>query len=413
LLANCILASGLAHAQNTEYALEVMRELSDSSYHGRGYYEQGDLKAARYIASEFQKIGIKSWDNSYFQNYSFPVNTFQGDMELSLDGKKLKPGYDFVLRSFSNGAKGEFRLYHVDTLNFDEEKTISELAELDSLKDAIICDFMFARKNKALYKAIYASPAQTCIFIWDIELRFYKAYSGKQFNKCIIWADDDNLPQNPKSVKLDIDCHMMNDYLTQNVLGYIPGERKDAEWLVFTAHYDHIGMLGKDLHYPGANDNASGVAMLLNIAEHYSKNSSKYNLAFIAVSGEESGLLGSKYYTENPVFPLEDIKLVLNMDMVADNGDSLYVQFNDEAGPHIKKMESISEKNDLFKAFVREDVSGHSDHFPFTEKNVPAVFFILRGDMNQYYHTPLDDMEHIDTDGFNRLYKIIEFFIDA
>jgi len=400
-------------AQNFDYSYEIIQELSDTAYHGRGYYQQGDFKAAQYIAGEYEKHGLKSWHPNYFQHFNFPIGVFHGDMEVIIDNSPLNPGHDFVLRSFSNGAKGNYSIYKIDTANYDEKKCLNALAALDSLSDAIVCNFSFARQHKALYQAIYQSPAQIIIFEWDEPLKFYKAYSAKQYHKCIIWAKNEAITEQCTKLKVDIDKQYIASHISQNVIGYLEADNPKADWLVFTAHYDHLGMLGEMTFFPGANDNASGVSMLLTIAEAYQKKSRKYNMAFVAVAGEECGLLGSKHYVENPSFPLENIKLVINMDMVADNGDSLYVQHSKTAELAIDKMETYAKQKSLYKGFDYAELSPHSDHFPFAEKEIPAVFFSTHGEFNAHYHTPLDNMEHITMTGFKALYQLIQQYINT
>jgi hypothetical protein len=400
-------------AQNFDYSYEIIQELSDTAYHGRGYYQQGDFKAAQYIATEYEKHGLKSWQPNYFQHFSFPVGVFHADMDVIIDNCSLKAGHDFVLRSFSNGAKGNYSIYKIDTANYDETTCLNALAALDSLSDAIVCNFNFARKHKALYQAIYQSPAQIIMLEWDEPLKFYKAYSAKQYHKCIIWAKNEAIPEQCTKIEVDIDKHYIETHISQNVIGYLEADNPEADWLVFTAHYDHLGMLGESTFFPGANDNASGVSMLLTIAEAYKTKNRNYNMAFVAVAGEECGLLGSKHYVENPNFPLKDIKLVINMDMVADNGDSLYVQHSQAAKLAIDKMESYAKEKSLYKGFKYAELSPHSDHFPFAEKAIPAVFFSTHGEYNAHYHTPLDNMEHMTMTGFESLYQIIQKYINT
>lgn len=403
----------ISFAQNFDYSYEIIQELSDTAYHGRGYYEQSDFKAAQYISDEYKKHGLKSWSPGYFQYFNFPVGVFHGDIDIIINNKTLKPGNDFVLRSFSNGAKGNYEIYEIDTINYDEATCLSKLAALDSLSDAIVCNFNFARKHKSLYRAIYQSPAQIIILKWDEPLKFYKAYAAKQFHKCLIWAKSESIPEHCNKVTIDIDKHYIKSHISQNVIGYLEADNPNAEWLLFIAHYDHLGMLGKSTFFPGANDNASGVSMLLTLAEAYKSKNKKYNMAFIATAGEECGLLGSKHYVENPSFPLEDIKLVINLDMIADNGDSLYVQHSETAAASINMMETYAKEKALFKGFKYADLSPHSDHFPFTEKSIPAVFFSIHGDYNEHYHTTLDDTEHITMTGFKTLFQLIQEYLNT
>src|SRR4030095_9120627 len=107
-----------------------------------------------------------------------------------------------------------------------------------------------------------------------------------------------------------------------NVLGMVPGTLYPDSFIVFTAHYDHLGRMGKKALFPGANDNASGSAMIIDLARYYAQpaNRPKCSLLFIAFAGEEAGLIGSRYYTENPILPLEQIKFLINLDLMG-NGE--------------------------------------------------------------------------------------------
>src|SRR5690606_27119247 len=108
-------------------------------------------------------------------------------------------------------------------------------------------------------------------------------------------------------VALDIQAKFLEAYESQNVIGYVEGKSNDS-LIVLTAHYDHLGMMGDKAIFPGANDNASGIAMLLNLAKYYQNHQPAYGTVFIAFGAEELGLLGAQYFTENPLFPLEKIK---------------------------------------------------------------------------------------------------------
>jgi hypothetical protein len=197
---------------------------------------------------------------------------------------------------------------------------------------------------------------------------------------------------------------------TSNVVGFIPSEDPNREEsILITAHYDH---LGKDLvngdFYPGANDNASGMAVLLETARVLSSNCyiPSINIVFIAFSGEEEGLLGSAYYIENPMFPLDKTLAVLNMDMAGTGTGDIY------AGtkfPDLIKM--IENSADILKMKVpisKNLVYGGSDQLLFARKNIPAVFFIRSnptglGD----YHTPLDTVDTVDPENLAQQARLI------
>jgi Zn-dependent M28 family amino/carboxypeptidase len=186
-----------------------------------------------------------------------------------------------------------------------------------------------------------------------------------------------------------------------NVIGFLDNGAKHT--IVIGAHYDHLGYgelssrdtlnIGK-IHN-GADDNASGVAGLLELARHYAKNDKKesFNLLFIAFGAEEWGLLGSKYFTENPTIPLEDIHWMLNMDMIGrynpDNGVAVIGYGTSSAFPEI--FEGIT--SDI-QFNLSRDGSGGSDQTSFYRKNIPVLFFHTGGHAD--YHKTTDDTHKIN-----------------
>jgi Zn-dependent M28 family amino/carboxypeptidase len=98
-------------------------------------------------------------------------------------------------------------------------------------------------------------------------------------------------------------------------------------FIVLTAHLDHLGTMGKNVFFPGAHDNASGCAMVLNLAKYYSMRKCKphYGLVFMFFSGEELGLLGSRFYTEHPLFPLSKIKFLINLDLMGSGDEGVQI----------------------------------------------------------------------------------------
>ncbi len=187
-----------------------------------------------------------------------------------------------------------------------------------------------------------------------------------------------------------------------NVIGFLDN---DAPYtIVIGAHYDHLG-LGRqgsstdpepeDKIHNGADDNASGVAGLLELARYFSQNNEvePYNLLFIAFSAEELGLLGSRHFVENPTLPLENIHFMLNMDMIG--------RYNPERGLGIGGYGTSASWPEIFesvntpiKFFTDNAGKGGSDHHSFYMKNIPVLFFHTGG--HDDYHAPGDDPEKID-----------------
>jgi Zn-dependent M28 family amino/carboxypeptidase len=334
-------------------------------------------------------------------------------MEMSLDGQKLEVGKDFVMREFSSGIEGEYGLYYVDTLNFDVKKFFEEIEKPENKNSLIVIDFLFFHQYGKELGTIYSSDRPGFIMIWDTPLKYYKAYSSFTVPVADIWVSSD-FSRNAKSVKLNIENEMIEDYKASNVIAFVEGKQVADSFFVFTAHYDHIGMMGKKVYAPGANDNASGVAMLMSLAEHYAKpeNQPDYSMMFIATAGEETGLRGAYHFVENPLIPLENIKFEVNCDMIADNSEDIYVEISETGEKGLELFKEINEKNSYFTKLDQGELEGNSDHFPFAEKNVPAIFFMMKGDAFKVYHTTQDNTDNIYLENYAKLFKMITEFVE-
>ena len=399
------------NAQDLAHYKKIVKELSSAKYQGRGYAEDGANKAGKWIAKEFAKAGA---DEVTCQPFKLNINTFPGKMDVRVDGKKLTPGVDFTLREFNPGLKGEFKLYYVDMENFDAEKMYADLASPEYQGAMVVCDFMFSMKNGKAFRKL--SSKKDCsnvgmVYTWEEPLKFYKAYGEVVREKPIIWVKPD-FPKDAKTIKVDMENEFLKDYECFNVIAKVEGNRHDSCY-VFTAHYDHLGKLGKKTFYPGAHDNASGTAAIITFAAYYAKNKPEFDMYFIAFSGEDANLRGSDWYVEHPVVPLSQIKYLFNLDMIADNNPEQYCEFSNEAMEGFALFEKINAEKGYFKALDRHELDENSDHWPFAKKNVPVVFFMNEhGDAYKYYHTVHDTYENHIFSNYEPTFKLIEDFIN-
>ena len=400
-----------ANAQDTEYFREIVSELSSSRYQGRGYAKDGVIKAGKYIRKQFMKAGA---DEVTLQPFTIDINTFPGRMSMSVDGRALTPGKDFVMREFSPGAKGEFGLYYIDTTDYDADRIFADLAKPENKGVMAVCDFWFTYKHSADFRRLESHDGPLnggVIYTWDTPLKFYKAYGEKVSDKPIVWVSSD-FPKTAGMVKLDVQNKFLNEYKSDNVIAKVEGERHDSCY-VFTAHYDHLGNLGRKLYFPGANDNASGTAAIITLARHFVEHRPDFDMYFIAFSGEDANLRGSTYFVNNPIFPLESVKYLFNLDMIGDNNPLQYCEVSDPGLPGFWKMEKLNGENGYFKAFDRGELAANSDHWPFAQKGVPCVMFENEsGDAFQYYHTAEDSMEHFYYETYRSIFRLITDFID-
>ena len=397
-------------AQDLGHYKKIVKELSSAKYQGRGYAEDGANKAGRWIAKEFAKAGA---DEVVQQPFTLDINTFPGKMEFSVDGKKQVPGIDFTLREFNPSIKGEFKLYYIDTLNYNPEKIFADLATEEYKGAFVVCDFMFSYKHTADFRKLQNKNDCTnsgLIYTWEAPLKFYKAYGETVREKPIIWVKPD-FPKDAKTIKVDIENEFLDDYECFNVIAKVEGSRHDSCY-VFTAHYDHLGNLGKKTYYPGAHDNASGTAAIITLAAHYAKNKPEFDMYFIAFSGEDANLRGSEWYAKHPLAPLSEIKYLINLDMIADNNPEQYCEVSDEGMQGFALFEKINEEMGYFKALDRQELAENSDHYPFASRNVPCIFFMNEdGDAFKFYHTVHDTWKNSIFTNYEPTFRLITDFI--
>ena len=397
-------------AQDLAHYKKIVKELSSAKYQGRGYAEDGANKAGKWIAKEFTKAGT---DEVICQPFKLNINTFPGKMEMSIDGKKMVPGVDFTLREFNPSIKGEYNLYYIDTLNYDADKVFADLASPEYEGAMVVCDFMFSYKHLADFKKLQSKECSNVglIYTWEAPLKFYKAYGEVVREKPIIWVKPD-FPTNAKRVKVDMENEFLEDYECFNVIAKVEGKKHDSCY-VFTAHYDHLGKLGKKTYYPGAHDNASGTAAIITLAAHYAEHTPEYDMYFIAFSGEDANLRGSVWYAEHPLVPLSEIKYLFNLDMIADNNPNQYCEVSDEGMAGYARMEQINAEKGYFKALDRSELADNSDHYPFAERHVPCIFFMNEhGDAFKYYHTVHDTWKNAIFTNYEPTVKLIMDFIE-
>ncbi len=217
-------------------------------------------------------------------------------------------------------------------------------------------------------------------------------------------------------VDLSVDIHRKKGEV-RNVLGYLSPENAwgDEELLVIGAHYDHLGRSQRHSTarnasgriHNGADDNASGTAGVLELARVLSgeKERLQRGVLFATFAGEEMGLLGSRYYTRNPTFPLERTVAMLNLDMIGRlRGGKLYIGGVGSSPVFRPKLEELGEAEELTFNFSFSGY-GASDHTSFTLEGVPALFFFTG--LHRDYHKPSDDWERIDAAGEQQVLRVV------
>ena len=202
---------------------------------------------------------------------------------------------------------------------------------------------------------------------------------------------------------------------SENIWAYIEGSEKPNELIVISAHYDHIGIENGEI-FNGADDDGSGTVALLEIAQAFSKakkqgNGPKRSILFLHVTGEEHGLLGSRYYTENPLFPLANTITNINIDMIGrhdafhnDSSNYVYLIGSDYLSTDLYKICENANKNyvNLFLDYKYNDRNDpnrfyyRSDHYNFAKNGIPSVFLFTG--VHADYHKATDEVDKIEFD---------------
>ena len=209
----------------------------------------------------------------------------------------------------------------------------------------------------------------------------------------------------------------------ENVLAFIEGTDLKEEIVVITAHYDHLG-IHENIVFNGADDDGSGTVAAMEIAEAFmiakkEGNGPRRSILVMTVSGEEKGLLGSKYYTDNPIYPLKNTVANLNIDMIGrvddwhENGDYVYLIGSDMLSMDLHNLsEEVNKKyigTNLDYRFNSEDDPNQyyyrSDHYNFAKNNIPVIFYF--NGVHEDYHKKTDTVDKIDFEKLQRISRLI------
>ena len=361
----------LSFAQDVASARKTIDTLTSEYFWGRGYTNNGLKKASEYLATEFKHYGLKPLSGkSYSQEFSYPVNTFPGKMTVSINGMELIPGQDFIVSADSRGIKAKGKLVEQDSAHFinTEQKVVVSL------------------ENKLTWSVAPKAEGYTIIQVLRSSLK------GK-----------------PASFKVNIENKALDLFTASNICGLIPGTRKPDSLLVITAHYDHLGGMGNETFFPGANDNASGTALLLNLAKYYAANPQPYSIAFICFSGEEAGLIGSKYFSEHPLINLTNVRFLLNLDLAGTGDEGITVVNASVFTKEFSILKEINTANNYFVQVKSRGKAANSDHYWFTEKGIPSFFIYTLGGIKAY-HDVYDISETLPLTEYNDLFRLITDF---
>ncbi len=198
-------------------------------------------------------------------------------------------------------------------------------------------------------------------------------------------------------------------FSTQNVVGFWEGVDPDLknEIIVIGAHYDHVGVSNASI-YNGADDNASGTAGVMEVAEAFTqcKTRPKRSILFMAFAGEEKGLFGSRYYIDDPIFPIENVVVMLNLDMISRNDTNEVAIIGTPTSLDLKEInEKANETIGMDLTYDQEKYFLNSDHYPFYRKDIPVLSYHSK--MTPDLHKPSDDPEKIIPEKMARIGRLV------
>ncbi|WP_372644843.1 M28 family metallopeptidase [Ancylomarina sp.] len=447
-----------------------VKALCSSIMQGRETGTKGQKQAAVYIYSQFKKYGLKAIDKSqdslsYFQafnlsklrlpsgsirinkktfhNYKdFVADPIQDSAFLDLDvifiGSSSIEDYsdiDFTNKAvlfltsnfhkaFSQAhkiwkhSKPKLILFNdpINTKSFNRYKHLKKRIRSNQLrlneptKDSI--DFKEQASFHRFLKEQYTIPIST---------RLAKEISGLRSKQLVKLATSNT---NHKTVRSQMKFKIKKDneiIKTENVLALIEGSEKPEEYILISAHYDHLGT-SNGLVYTGANDNASGTAALIEIANTFKQaelkgHSPKRSLIFVAFTGEEKGLLGSKYFVNNSPVLLQSIKTNLNMDMLGrvddkhQNPDYIYLLGTSDLDPRFKPMSdslNILHPNlilDYEYDQPHNSLYGASDQASFVKEGIPSIMYF--NGLHDDYHTTKDTADKLNYKNIKRVAQLV------
>ena len=469
LLNNC--AGPVSAITQTELKSHV-RYLASDRLQGRSPGTNGDRKAAEYICSQFKNSMLTLLGDSGFQYFDIITDVSLGhNNSLTIDQINFSVGNDFIPLSFSQNTTLTAPIVFVgfgfdfknDSLSWNDYSDVDVTGKwvliLRGSPDKNNPHGNFSEHSSLRKKVMIAKDHSAAGVIFTSGSKFDESdtliplrYDQSQINvsvpvihikrevadlilykSCGSLVSLENtvfeMKERFKSIELKKNVSVSttvkyNTVQTQNIVGVLPGidEQLKNEYVVIGAHYDHLGYGGEHSgsrrpnHYEihnGADDNASGVSVMMELAELFSHNkSNKRTLVFVGFGAEEMGLLGSKYFVKSGIIKNDNIQIMLNMDMVGrlDRKENTISIGGTHTAVNIEsEIETIASKTSLQYTFSPEGY-GPSDHSSFYVNDTPVLFFFT-GAHNDY-HTPDDDADKINYSGMKVLSQLIYSIAD-
>ena len=433
-----------AQAPDLARARRTIEELASPKLHGRGYVQGGEHLAAAYLRGRLKQLGLQPLAPDYTQPFTLDVNTFPGKVSLKIFSPfsptapitALAIGTDFIIAPESAGTSGkELTAVAVrfDTACF--RSAIHQAALKQQVHDALILTSQLKKGGVPPFLVLTAHDEQR---LSSLPSRLKQSLDSlpnrillapkltasvapesvgsiriESLDKLEVWKFGGQ-HQRLITLTLQLDAELKHSYQTQNLAAVIRGKAQPDSFLVVSAHYDHLGMMGKDTYFPGANDNASGVALLLELAAYYARpeNQPAYSVVFLLFGAEEAGLVGSQYFVAHPLVPLPRIKFLVNLDLLGTGEEGATVVNGKVFESAFQRLTALNDAHHYLPRLGARGKAANSDHFPFSEAGVPAFFLYTRGGSTAY-HDVNDQPTALSLAGFAGAFGLVRDFLNA
>lgn len=408
----CLIGLSLS-GQSLERVKRDVAVLTDSAMHGRGYVHEGQVRAAEFLAERFAEIGIKPLNGSYFQTFTFEVNVYEAPVELRVGKKDLRAGEDFITDPSSGTSEGTYKVQRFDSTHFSSDAPLGlrrgrvPLVFTEGIRspEQVSALHDFEKEAAAHVPVIRVVPDK---LTWSVGQRKHREAIA-EVRAAVFPATAKPVWEKVKKISLSIKPEMRTVSVA-NLIGKIPGRRSDS-CFVITAHYDHLGRMG-DALFPGANDNASGTAAMLDLAAYFAENPPPFDMYFIAFAAEEAGLLGSRYFVQNPRFDLSKIAFLINLDLAGSAAKGITVVNGRAHKDRMAQMAAINTESNYVPKIKLRGNAPNSDHYFFAEAGVPAVFIYTEGHITAY-HDVHDTADAADWTGYAGYFNLLRTFIET
>lgn len=456
--------------------------IASDSMEGRETGTAGERRAAAYIENQFREWGLQPLPGAEGYRQYFPLHRDSTiETALTVNGKSLQWKKDFLIPASGNdngafeAAEWVFAGYGIQSDNYDDYKNLD-------VKGKVVVFFLGEPKQQKVYlvsqtdrssewtypgltrklelahrlgaagalvisPTVKSFPNEYANSTRRTSLSFLREQSNPKVNYALLSHDFAKIllenndwfnmareakpfttaTRKRKSATINLKYSEDREIVqSSNVAGMIEGSDKKDEYLFITAHYDHLGIRNGKI-YNGADDDGSGTVAIMNMGKAFAEarkngNGPRRTIVVMAFSGEEKGLWGSEYHSDNPLVPLEKTTAALNIDMIGrtdserkgDDANYVYVVGNNKISTDLPKINVAANENSskltLDYKFDEPDdphrIYFRSDHYHFARKGVPVLFF-YDGMLKDDYHKPSDTIEKINWSLYEKRAKLI------